>query len=69
MYKLTVQKTIPNPNFSQKTLDEYHESHRYGDQDFRPATMSKEIDTTILVVELGEEEFNAMKKSIIETLE
>lgn len=71
MYKLTVKKNIPNPNFNQAELDRYIKSRngRYMlYEEFTPNELDKEIEATILTAELTEEEFRAMKKSIIETI-
>ena len=71
MYKLTVKKNVPNPNFNQAELDRYIKSRndRYmSHEEFNLGELDKEIEATILTVELNEEEFKALKKSVIETI-
>lgn len=60
MYKVTVTKETPNPNYEE---DVKRSAYSY------QGSPSKVITVDVLVVDLTEKEFSAMKRAIIEVKE
>jgi hypothetical protein len=69
LYNITVEKLIENPDFD-KHLAEYKEAtsrgYGYSGQQ-QPLYPDKNISLRVLSVELTEEEYEAVKKSVLST--
>lgn len=66
-YQITIRRTEPNPNFADEEKN-YRESSRNGyHRDNPPITPQAEVVKNVLVVELTEDQYEAIKKSVLET--
>lgn len=64
MYRLTVSKTVPNPNFEQQ-MKTYVDRSGYG---MVPQSPDREVVDRVLEVELTDAEFAAIKKAVLGVL-
>lgn len=78
LYKITITKTVDNPDYNEEDYKKYRESLQVGGRDFGysnrnnveylPDTMRKITEVVALQCDLDEKTFQAIRKNIIETL-
>lgn len=66
MYTITVVKKVPNPNFEEE-IKTYEQHSRYRNMNNDPEYPQKEISSNALMVQLTEDEYQVVKKAVIDT--